>query len=311
MTMKRAILTSLLAASGVLAGGLAWAAGQYGPGADDYRDQARQYDALSHFTASTYGTIGKSDAVYFAMINDQGGINGRKINFISLDDSYSPPKTVEETRRLVEQEQVLAIFNTLGTPSNTAIQSYTNDNKVPQPFVAGGANKWNDPKHHHWTIGWQPSYQIEARIYARYILRNLPNAKIAVLFQNDDFGKDYLIGLRDGLGNKADKMIVATKTYEFTDTTVKSQIVALQGTGADVLLTVALPRHAVQAIRKIYDIGWKPTHILTSVSSSAVMYAVPEKSIGIITAAFLKDPTDPQWQEHARIQRLAGVDEEI
>ncbi len=295
MTRKRTILTSLLAASGVLAGGFVWAAGQYGPGVSDTEIKIGNTMPYNG-PASTYGAIGKSDAGYFAMINDQGGINGRKINFISLDDSYSPPKTVEKTRRLVEQEHVLAIFNTLGTPSNTAIQSYMNDNKVPQLFVAGGANKWNDPKHHPWTIGWQPSYQIEARIYARYILRNLPDAKIAVLFQNDDFGKDYLIGLRDGLGDKADKIIVATKTYEFTDTTVESQIVALQGTGADVLLTVALPRHAVQAIRKIYDIGWKPTHILTSVSSSAVMYAVPEKSIGIITAAFLKDPTDPQWQ---------------
>jgi branched-chain amino acid transport system substrate-binding protein len=296
MTRKRTILTSLLAASGVLAGGLAWAAGQYGPGANDTEIKLGNTMPYSG-PASTYGTIGKSDAAYFAMINDQGGINGRKINFISRDDSYSPPKTVEETRLLVEQEQVLAIFNALGTSSNTAIQSYVDDNKVPQLFVAGGANKWNDPKHHPWTMGWQPSYQIEARIYARYILRTLPNAKIAVLFQNDDFGKDYLIGLRDGLGNKADKMIVATKAYEFTDTTVESQIVALQETGADVLLTVALPRHAVQAIRKIYDIGWKPTHFLTNVSSSAVMYVVPEKSVGIITAAFLKDPTDPQWQD--------------
>ena len=295
MTMKQIILTSLLAAVGVLPGVFVWAAGQYGPGVSDTEIKIGNTMPYNG-PASTYGAVGKSDAGYFGMINDQGGINGRKINFISLDDSYSPPKTVEETRRLVEQEHVLAIFNTLGTPSNTAIQSYMNDNKVPQLFVAGGANKWNDPKHHPWTIGWQPSYQIEARIYARYILRNLPDAKIAVLFQNDDFGKDYLIGLRDGLGNKADKMIVATKAYEFTDPTVEPQIVALQGTGADVLLTVALPRHAVQAIRKIYDIGWKPTHILASVSSSAVMYAVPEKSIGIITAAFLKDPIDPQWQ---------------
>jgi branched-chain amino acid transport system substrate-binding protein len=295
MTMKQTIVTGIAAASLVLASGLAFAAGQYAPGVSDTEIKIGNTMPYNG-PASTYSAIGKSDAAYFAMINDQGGINGRKVNFISRDDSYSPPKTVEETRRLVEQEQVLAIFNTLGTPPNTAIQSYMNDNKVPQLFVAGGANKWNDPKHHPWTIGWQPSYQIEARIYAHYILRNLPDAKIAVLFQNDDFGKDYVIGLRDGLGDKADKMIVATKTYEFTDTTVESQIVALQGTGADVLLTVALPRHAVQTIRKIYDIGWKPTHILTNVSSSAVMYAAPEKSVGIITAAFLKDPTDPQWQ---------------
>ena len=194
---------------------------------------------------------------------------------------------------------MLATFNTLGTPPNSAIRSYMNDNKVPQLFVATGANKWNDPKHYPWTIGWQPSYQIEARIYARYILKNIPDAKIAVLYQNDDFGKDYLIGLREGLGDKADKMIVATQTYETTDATVNSQIVALQGSGANVLLTAAIPKFAAQAIRKIYDIGWKPTHILSNVSSSVgtvMRPAGPEKAVGIISAAYLKDPTDPQWQ---------------
>ncbi len=186
--------------------------------------------------ASAYGAIGKAEVAYFNMINEQGGINGRRINFITRDDGYSPPKTVELVRKLVEEDQVLALFNTLGTPPNTAIQAYANDNKVPQLFVATGADKWNDPKNHPWTMGWQPSYRIEARIYGRYILKNLPNAKIAVLYQNDDFGKDYLIGLREGLGAKADTMIVATKTYETTDPTVDSQIVSLQGSGADTLL---------------------------------------------------------------------------
>ena len=248
--------------------------------------------------ASAYGAIGKAEVAYFNMINEQGGINGRRINFITRDDGYSPPKTVELVRKMVEEDQVLALFQTLGTPPNTAIQTYANDNKVPQLFVATGADKWNDPKNHPWTMGWQPSYRIEARIYGRYILKNLPNAKIAVLYQNDDFGKDYLIGLREGLGAKADTMIVATKTYETTDPTVDSQIVALQGSGADTLLTAAVPKFAAQAIRKVFDIGWKPTHFLTNVSVSvgAVMKpAGPEKGVGIISAGYLKEPTDPQW----------------
>jgi branched-chain amino acid transport system substrate-binding protein len=298
MAIKRTIVTGLAAASLVLASGLAFAAGQYGPGVSDTEIKIGNTMPYSG-SASAYGAIGKAEAAYFAMINDQGGINGRKINFITRDDGYSPPKTVEVVRQLVEEEQVLLMFNPLGTPSNTAIQGYLNDNKVPQLFVATGADKWNDPKHHPWTMGWQPSYRIEARIYARYILKNLPAAKIAVLYQNDDFGKDYLIGLREGLGDKADKMIIATQTYETTDPTVDSQIVSLQGSGADVLLTVAIPKFAAQAIRKIYDIGWKPTHFLSNVSSSvgAVMQpAGPEKCIGIISANYGKEPTDPQWQ---------------
>jgi branched-chain amino acid transport system substrate-binding protein len=281
----------------VLAGGLALAAGQYGPGATDTEIKIGNTMPYSG-PASSYGAIGKAETAYFNMINDQGGVNGRKINFISRDDSYSPPKTVEQIRKLVEEDQVLLTFNVLGTPPNTAVQGYLNDNKVPQLFVATGADKWNDPKTHPWTMGWQPSYRIEARIYARYILQNLPKAKIAVLYQNDDFGKDYLIGLREGLGAKADTMIVATKTYETTDPTVDSQIVALQGSGADTLLTAAVPKFAAQAIRKVFDIGWKPTHFLTNVSVSvgAVMKpAGPEKGVGIISAGYLKEPTDPQW----------------
>ena len=299
MTMKQTVVTGLSAAGLVLAGGLAFAAGQYGPGASDTEIKIGNTMPYSG-PASAYGAIGKAEAAYFAMINDQGGINGRKINFITRDDGYSPPKTVELVRQLVEQDQVLLLFNTLGTPPNSAIRGYLNDNKVPQLFVATGADKWNDPKHYPWTMGWLPSYRVEARIYARYILKNLPNAKIAVLYQNDDFGKDYLVGLREGLGDKADKMIVAIQTYETTDPTVDSQIVALQGSGADVLLTAAIPKFAAQAIRKVYDIGWKPTHFLTNVSASvkAVLQpAGPEKGVGIISAGYLKEPTDPQWQD--------------
>ena len=298
MTMKQTIVTGLAAFSLVVASGLAVAAGQYGPGVSDTEIKIGNTVPYSG-PASAYGAIGKADAAYFAMINDQGGINGRKINFISRDDGYSPPKTVEVVRQLVEEEHVLLLFNTLGTPPNTAIQGYLNENKVPHVFIASGADKWNDPKNHPWTMGWIPSYRIEARIYARHILEKLPNAKIAVLYQNDDFGKDYLIGLREGLGDKADKLIIATQTYETTDPTVDSQIVSLQGSGADVLLTAAIPKFAAQAIRKVYDIGWKPTHFLTSVSSSvgSVMRpAGPEKGVGIISAAYLKEPTDPQWQ---------------
>ena len=299
MTFKQTVTIGLATAGLIVASSLAFSAGQYGPGASDTEIKIGNTMPYSG-PASAYGAIGKSETAYFNMLNQQGGINGRKINYISRDDGYSPPKTVEQVRQLVEQDQVLFLFNTLGTPPNTAIRGYLNDNKVPQLLVATGADKWNDPKHFPWTIGWQPSYRIEARIYARYILKNLPNAKIAVLYQNDDFGKDYLIGLQEGLGDKAGKMIVATKTYETTDPTVDSQIVALQGSGADVLLTAAIPKFAAQAIRKVYDIGWKPTHFMTNVSSSvgAVFKpAGPEKGVGIVSAGYLKDPTDPQWQD--------------
>ena len=299
MTIKRSIAKGLSAAGLIVASGLAFAAGQYGPGASDTEIKIGNTMPYSG-PASAYGIIGKTEGAYFAMINEQGGINGRKINFISRDDGYSPPKTVEQVRKLVEEDQVLLLFQTLGTPPNIAIRGYLNDSKVPQLFVGSGADQWNDPKHYPWTMGWQPSYGAEARIYARYILKNLPDAKIAVLYQNDDFGKDYLNGLRAELGGKAGKMIVATQSYETTDPTVDSQIVALQGSGADVLLTAAIPKFAAQAIRKVYDIGWTPTHFLTSVSNSVgtVMKSAGfEKGVGIISAAFAKDPTDPQWQD--------------
>ncbi len=267
MTEKRGVVTGLLAVSLVLLSALAFAAGQYGPGASDTEIKIGNTMPYSG-PVSAYGVIGKTESAYFNTINEQGGINGRKINFISRDDGYSPPKTVEQVRQLVEQEHVLFLFNTIGTPPNTAIQGYLNENKVPQLFVGTGADKWNDPKHFPWTTGALPSYRLEARIYARYILKNLPNAKIAVFYENDDLGKDYLIGLREGLGDKADKMIVATQTYEPTDPTVDSQVVGLHGSGADVLLTAASAKFAAQVIRKAYDIGWKPTHFLASISVS-------------------------------------------
>jgi branched-chain amino acid transport system substrate-binding protein len=297
MTFKHTMLAGLSAVGLIVAGGLAYAAGQYGPGASDTEIKIGNTMPYSG-PASSYGVLGKVDAAYFAMINAQGGINGRKVNFISRDDSYSPPKTVELVRQMVEQDKVLLMFHTLGTPPNMAIHGYLNDNKVPQLFPATGADQWNDPKHFPWTMLWLPSYSTESHIYAHYILKNLPNAKIAVLYQNDDYGKDYLNGLRDGLGAKAN-MIVATQSYETSDPTVDSQIVALQASGADALLIAAIPKFAAQAIRKVYDIGWKPTQFLNSVANgvgTTMKGAGFEKGIGIISANFVKDPTDPQWQ---------------
>jgi len=250
--------------------------------------------------ASAYGQIGRTEAAFFKMINDQGGINGRKINFISYDDGYSPPKTVEQARKLVESDEVLLIFNSLGTPPNSAIHKYMNSKKVPQLFVATGATKWNDPKDFPWTMGWQPNYQSETQIYAKYILKNMPNAKIAVLYQNDDYGKDYLKGLKDGLGAKASTMIVAEESYETTEPTVDNHIVKLKSTGADVFMNITTPKFAAQAIKKIAEIGWKPTHFLNNVSQSIGSVMKPagfENGQDIISAAYLKDPSDPQWKD--------------
>ncbi len=247
--------------------------------------------------ASAYGTIGRVEAAYFQMINEQGGVNGRKINLISLDDGYSPPKTVEQTRRLVEQDQVLLIYQSLGTPTNTAIQRYLNAQKVPQLFVATGATKWGDPKNYPWTMGWQPSYHAESVIYAKYILQNKPAAKIAVLYQNDDYGKDYLNSLRSGLGDKS-KLIVKEVSYEVTDPSVDSQVVTLQASGADTFFILATPKFAAQAIRKTFDIGWRPLQIVNNVSASVGSVLQPaglEKSEGLISSFYGKDPTDPQW----------------
>jgi branched-chain amino acid transport system substrate-binding protein len=251
--------------------------------------------------ASAYGVIGKTEQAYFNKINAEGGINGRKINFVSYDDGYSPPKTVEQARKLVESDEVLFVFNPLGTPPNSAIQKYMNQKKVPQLFVATGATKWNDPKDFPWTMGWQPNYQSESHIYAKYIMKNMPNAKIAILYQNDDYGKDYVKGLKDGLGAQA-SMIIAEDSYETTEPTIDSHIVKLKASGADVFFNVTTPKFAAQAIKKVDEIGWKPTHFLNNVSASIGSVIKPagfERSQGIISSAYLKDTSDPQWKDDA------------
>lgn len=248
--------------------------------------------------ASAYGIIGRTEAAYFKKINEEGGINGRKINFISYDDAYSPPKTVEQARKLVESDEVLLIFNSLGTPPNTAIQKYMNSKKVPQLFVATGATKWNDPQNFPWTMGWQPNYQSETQIYAKWLLKNKPDAKIAVLFQNDDYGKDYLKGLKDGLGAKAASMIVIEESYETSEPTIDNHIVKLKSTGADVFMNITTPKFAAQAIKKNAEIGWKPLHFLNNVSASVGSVMKPagyENGQDIISADYLKDAADPQW----------------
>jgi branched-chain amino acid transport system substrate-binding protein len=252
--------------------------------------------------ASAYGVIGKTEEAYFRKVNAEGGINGRKINFISYDDAYSPPKTVEQARKLVESDEVLLIFNPLGTPPNSAIQKYLNSKKVPQLFVATGATKWNDPKEFPWTMGWQPNYQSEAQIYAKYILKEKPDAKIAVLYQNDDYGKDYLKGFKDGLGAKAASMIIIEESYEVSQPTIDSNIVKLKSLNADVFFNITTPKFAAQAIKKMNEIGWKPMHFLNNVSASIGSVIKPagfENSQGIISSAYLKDPTDPQWKDDA------------
>jgi len=252
--------------------------------------------------ASAYGVIGKAEAALFKKVNDEGGINGRKINLISLDDGYSPPRTVEQTRRLVEQEEVAFLFQGLGTAANTAVRQYLNQRKVPQLFVATGADKWGDYQHYPWTIGFQPSYRTEAQIYAKYILKEKPDAKIAVLYQNDDFGKDYLIGLKSGLGDRHGTMVIKEASYETTDPTIDSQVVGLQSAGADLLITAATPKFAAQTIRKIAEIGWKPAHIMSNVSNSVGAVLQPagfEKAIGLISSSFQKDPTEPEWRDDA------------
>ncbi len=249
--------------------------------------------------ASAYGAVGKAQAGYFKMINDQGGINGRKINYISYDDAYSPPKSVEQTRKLVESDEVLLIFSALGTPSNTAIQKYLNGKKVPQLFLATGATKWADPKHFPWTMGWLPSYQSEGRIYAKYLMKEKPGAKIAVLYQNDDFGKDYLKGLKDGLGDKV-SAIAIEESYELTEPTVDSHVVKIKSINPDVVVIFATPKFAAQSIKKIAELAWKPMLIVPNVSASigAVMRpAGIDNAQGVLSAAYSKDATDPQWKD--------------
>jgi branched-chain amino acid transport system substrate-binding protein len=284
-----------------LVAGPAAAQKKYSPGASDKEIKIGQTNPYSG-PASAYGANGKTEAAYFAMLNEQGGINGRKINFISLDDGYSPPKTVEQVRKLVEQDEVLFVYAPLGTPSNSAIHQYMNAKKVPQLFVATGATKWGDPQHFPWTMGWQPNYQTEAKIYAKYLLQTKPDAKVGILYQNDDYGKDYLKGFKDGLGDKAAKMIVSEVTYEVTDPTVDSQIVTLKGSGADTFFNITTPKFAAQAIRKAYDIDWHPLHFLNNVSNSIGAVLQPagvEKSVNIISTTYYKDANAAKWQGDA------------
>lgn len=272
---------------------------KYDPGANDKEIKVGHLNPYSG-PASAYGAIGKAIGAYFDKINAEGGINGRKVNFISLDDGYNPAKTVEQTRKLVEEDEVLLVFQPLGTPSNTAIHKYMNTKKVPQLFVATGATKWGDPKGFPYTMGWQPNYQSEAKIYAAHILETKPGAKIAVLYQNDDYGKDYLKGFEDGLGDKAKTMIVSRASYEVTDPTVDSQMLTLKNSGADTFFNITTPKFAAQAIKKAAEIGWKPVHYLNSVSSAVGSVLTPaglENSVGIYTANYIKDPTDPQFQK--------------
>ena len=281
------------------AGNAAYAQKKYDQGATD---KEIKIGGISPYSgpASAYGAIGKAISAYFDKVNAEGGVNGRKLTFISLDDGYNPAKTVEQARKLVEEEEVLFIFNTLGTPPNSAIHKYMNSKKTPQLFVATGATKWGDPKNFPWTMGWQPNYQSESKVFAAHILDTKPNAKVAILYQNDDYGKDYLKGFEDGLGDKAKTMIVSKISYEVTDPTIDSQMVSLKATGADTFFNITTPKFAAQAIKKAAEIGWKPTHYLNSVSASVGAVMVPagvENGVGIITASYLKDPTDPQFQK--------------
>jgi branched-chain amino acid transport system substrate-binding protein len=282
---------------------------KYDPGASDTAIKIGNIMPYSG-PLSAYALIGRTQAAFFRMINDQGGINGRKIDFISYDDAFSPPKTVEQARKLVESDEVLLIFQSLGTPTNNAIQKYLDIKKVPQLFVATGATKFGDPKNFHWTMGWQPTYQTEGRIYARYILQNLPQGKIGVLYQNDDSGRDYLKGLKDGLGEEAAKrMIVAELPYDPADPTVDSQIVSLKTAGADIFFDEASPKFAAMAIRKAAELGWKPTLFLASISNSVGSVLKPaglENSKGVLSTNYIKDPTDPTWKDDPAIKEWAA-----
>ena len=299
--MKHLTRRSILAAAPVAALMLrAWPARakDYGPGVTDKEIKIGNTGPYSG-PASSYSAVPKAEVAYWKMINDQGGINGRMINFISYDDAYTPPKTVEMARKLVEEDQVFLIASPLGTPCNSAIWHYMNQKKVPQLFVATGATKWDDPKGHPWTIGWQPNYQSEGRIYAAYILKEKPGGKIGVLYQNDDFGKDYVKGLKDGLGDKA-SMVIVEASYETTDPTVDSQVVDMKAKGADVFVNTAIPKFAAQAIRKAAEIGWKPLHVLSSIGNSVGATLKPaglENAKDLVSDFYLKDPSDPKWKD--------------
>lgn len=294
--MKR-LLTTLAASVSLALAGSALAQKKYDTGASDTEIRIGQTMPYSG-PASAYGSLGRTQVAYFKMLNDNGGINGRKINIISLDDGYSPAKTLESTRRLVEQEEVLLITGSVGTPTNSAIHGYLNQKKVPHLFINTGAGKWNDPKNFPWTMGWAPTYPLEGRVFAEHILRTKPNAKIGILFQNDDFGKDYVRGLRERLGDKAKAMIVAEISYEVTDATVDTQVLSLKASGADVLINAASPKFAAQAIRRVAESGWKPVQYITTVSTtigSVLQPAGLDRATGLITTQYMKDPTDKQW----------------
>jgi branched-chain amino acid transport system substrate-binding protein len=308
MPIARAVRRTCSAALAVLAmsGSAVLAQKNYDVGATDSEIKIGNIMPYSG-PLSAYGVIGETETAYFRMINDEGGINGRKINFISYDDAYSPPKTVEQARKLVEGEEVLLIFHALGTPTNVAIHKYMNNKKVPQLFVSSGASIWNDPKNFPWTMGWQPSYRSEARIYAKYLLKEKPDAKIGVFFQHDDSGVDYLKGFKEGLGDKAKSMIVAEESYETSEPTIDTHIVKLKSAGVDVVVNFATPKFAAQAIKKIAEIGWKPMHVMTQVSISVASVMKPagfENGQGIISATYLKDPTDAQWKDDPGIKRF-------
>ena len=283
----------------------AYAQKKYDPGATDTEIKIGQTVPFSG-PASAYATIGKAQAAYFNMINAQGGVNGRKINLIQYDDAYSPPKAVEQVRKLVESDEVLLTFQIIGTPSNAAVQKYLNTKKVPQLFAATGASKFTDPKNFPWTLGFNPNYFVEGRIYGQYILKEYPNAKVGVLYQNDDLGKDYLNGIKSGLGDKAATMIVAEASYEVSDPTIDSQILKIKSAGADLFFSASTPKFAAQAIKKNAELGWKPVHILdiNATSVGAVMQpAGLEASKGVISVNYGKDPSDPTWKDDPGMKR--------
>jgi len=299
MRMNKRLLLASIAGVAVALAGPALAQKKYDTGATDTEIKIGNINPYSG-PASAYGTIGKTIGAYFNKVNAEGGINGRKINYVTYDDGYSPPKAVEQVRKLVESDEVLLVFQSLGTPSNTAIQKYMNSKKVPQLFVATGATKWNDPKGNPWTMGWQPNYQSEGRIYAEYLLKHHPKGKIGILYQNDDYGKDYVKGLKDGLNGKM--QIVSELPYEPADPTVDSQIINLKASGADVFFNVTTPKFAAQAIKKAHEIGWQPVHLLNNVSNSVGSVIKPaglEASKGVLSTGYLKDPTDPTWDNDA------------
>src|SRR6202795_2753802 len=301
--IRSLIAVAACAAAAAVSATAANAEKKYDPGASDTEIKIGNIMPYSG-PASSYGVIGKTEAAYFDKINAEGGVNGRKIKFISYDDAYSPPKAIEQARKLVEGDEALFIFQSLGTPSNSATQKYMNAKKVPQLFVATGATKWGDPKNFPWTMGWQPNYQSEGRIYGKYILEHFPNAKIAVFWQNDDAGRDQVKGLRDGLGAKAN-MIIADKSYEVSDPSIDSQIVALHDSGADTFFSWAAPKGSAQAIRKVGELGWKPKFFLANVSTSVGGVLKPaglEFAKDVISTAYLKDPTDPAWNNDPGVQ---------